>query len=735
VVLDDFHLIREPRILRFLERIVAALRQDTCLILISRTEPALNTVPLLSKGLLSRITADDLRFSKKEIDDYFKLQNISLTPDNLTLIHHDTEGWALALNLIVQEMKYRGYSGKDYSGSLVNINSFTLMEERIFTSLSGELQNFLVCLSLIEHWHLELLEKLSSGSKLIDELNRISIFVRYDAYFHGYRIHHLFVDFLQKKQNLLSPEEIREVYAEAAEWCLDNNLRMDAAVYYERAGDYRGITAIINSFFRILPKAIASFFLEITDRLIPRGDERDEDFLYLRWVTRAKLLMTLGRFEESAAENRRAIAKFEALPPSPLHSRILSACYGTLGTLSILTCRFTKDYTFAPNFERADYYFSLYPESFQGSVTQAGVCSYVNQIGYPAEKGEFERAVEAFSPAVPYAVHCLNGYTYGQDTLGRSEIAYFRGDLTNAEKFARLAVFQGREKKQYEVENRGLFLLLRVSLHRGELPLIQEIFRQLEATLENGDFLNRRVSFDIISGWFYAHSGHPEQLPPWLRNDFEESELNTIIYALETLVKAKCSFAEKKYDAVLNTLEHSVHKFSLESYVLGRLEMTLLKAVTYFYQGELKMALEALEASWEIARSNSMDMPFIELGEDMRLLAGAALKEATVIPRPWLETIRSRASAYGKKLLLASTLYQNRDKTEEKTAIYLSKKEQKIINGLSQGLTREEIAEGIDISLNTVKGLIKNIYDKLGAVNRADAIRIAGDMGILKKDL
>jgi LuxR family maltose regulon positive regulatory protein len=128
-------------------------------------------------------------------------------------------------------------------------------------------------------------------------------------------------------------------------------------------------------------------------------------------------------------------------------------------------------------------------------------------------------------------------------------------------------------------------------------------------------------------------------------------------------------------------------------------------------------------------------MPFIELGEDMRLLAGAALKEGTAIPRIWLETIRSKASVYGKKLLMASASCQNRDKTGEKTAVYLSKKEQKILNSLAQGLTREEIAAGIGISLNTIKGLIKIIYNKLGAINRADAIRIAGDLGILKNSI
>jgi LuxR family maltose regulon positive regulatory protein len=57
-----------------------------------------------------------------------------------------------------------------------------------------------------------------------------------------------------------------------------------------------------------------------------------------------------------------------------------------------------------------------------------------------------------------------------------------------------------------------------------------------------------------------------------------------------------------------------------------------------------------------------------------------------------------------------------------------------ILTGLSQGLTREELAENGDISINTVKSVIKNVYNKLGAVNRADAVRIATTIGILEHD-
>jgi LuxR family maltose regulon positive regulatory protein len=54
-----------------------------------------------------------------------------------------------------------------------------------------------------------------------------------------------------------------------------------------------------------------------------------------------------------------------------------------------------------------------------------------------------------------------------------------------------------------------------------------------------------------------------------------------------------------------------------------------------------------------------------------------------------------------------------------------------VLTELSQGLTREEIAGHLSLSVNTVKSVIRSVYNKLGAVNRADAVRIATSLGLL----
>lgn len=52
----------------------------------------------------------------------------------------------------------------------------------------------------------------------------------------------------------------------------------------------------------------------------------------------------------------------------------------------------------------------------------------------------------------------------------------------------------------------------------------------------------------------------------------------------------------------------------------------------------------------------------------------------------------------------------------------LSQKERAVLEALSKGLTNKELAKALDISMNTVKFHLSNLYDKLGVRNRAQAI-------------
>jgi two-component system nitrate/nitrite response regulator NarP len=52
----------------------------------------------------------------------------------------------------------------------------------------------------------------------------------------------------------------------------------------------------------------------------------------------------------------------------------------------------------------------------------------------------------------------------------------------------------------------------------------------------------------------------------------------------------------------------------------------------------------------------------------------------------------------------------------------LSRRERILIEALSEGLTNKQLSQRLEISSNTVKFHISNIFDKLSVKNRAQAI-------------
>ena len=61
----------------------------------------------------------------------------------------------------------------------------------------------------------------------------------------------------------------------------------------------------------------------------------------------------------------------------------------------------------------------------------------------------------------------------------------------------------------------------------------------------------------------------------------------------------------------------------------------------------------------------------------------------------------------------------------------LSKREREILVQLSAGLSDQQIANELYLSLNTVKWYNRRIYDKLGVSNRMQAVAKARDLELI----
>jgi DNA-binding NarL/FixJ family response regulator len=60
-----------------------------------------------------------------------------------------------------------------------------------------------------------------------------------------------------------------------------------------------------------------------------------------------------------------------------------------------------------------------------------------------------------------------------------------------------------------------------------------------------------------------------------------------------------------------------------------------------------------------------------------------------------------------------------------------SQHELSILNSLSQGYTSKEIAAAMGAPVKMIRSAVRQLYIKLGAANRAGAIRSATELGLL----
>jgi len=106
--------------------------------------------------------------------------------------------------------------------------------------------------------------------------------------------------------------------------------------------------------------------------------------------------------------------------------------------------------------------------------------------------------------------------------------------------------------------------------------------------------------------------------------------------------------------------------------------------------------------------------------------AGYLVKNA-----PQSELIRAvRAAAAGDAYIQAEVTRPllarfARDVRAPGAAPALSPREQQVVSLLAEGLANKQIAHRLDISETTIKGYLRDVYDKLGANDRAQAVAIA----------
>jgi LuxR family maltose regulon positive regulatory protein len=716
VVIDDFHYIENPSVLRFMEEgFFSNMLPETTVFLISRSISRLNIAGMSYRDQIFNISESDFCFTENELAQYFRQTGISFRPDNLREIMQDTEGWAFAINLIARSyQKAPGYEG--YVRNAMKQNISKLLETEIWEGISEPFQKFLVRLSLIDHLSVDLISRLAEKEEgLVGELERQSAYIRLDSYINAYLIHPLFLEFLRKKQESLTEEEKRETYAVSGDWCAHNGFKIDAISYHEKTGDYQSILLILAGLTTKIPQDIAKYAAEILDRA--PGDVFDKvEFLA---DIHLRTYICQGLLQKSLELVKHYEKKFLSLSNDDLiKKRTLTRIYICWTYIRCLMSVTDDIFDYDVYIEKACRY-AQEEDAGKFDINYPG--AWINYAGSSRKGGpeEFIAAITRNQAHIQKSY--MKGFMAGELELARGELEFYRGETSSAESHIALAVKQARAEKQYGLLHRALFYTLRIAVSRGDFAMAEQALKDTQALQDETAYLYSFMDYDISLSWYYCFLGMPEKTSDWLQEDFSPYSHAGFIENFGNQTKARFCYAARNFSPLLAYIEEMKTR---ESFLYGRIEMLAMEACIHYKMKDKKSAFAALRAAYDNAHPNEIVMPFIELAKDMRTLASAYLKEGSDdIPQSWLENISRKSASYAKRRTHVITEYAQVNRLSDNIAI--TPRETDILRDLSHGLSRSEIASSRNLSINTVKMVINSLYYKLGAGNVADVIRIA----------
>ena len=290
LVLDDFHLLSDPRVHEGVEFLLAYLPASMRLVVAGRTDPPLPLPRLRARGELTEIRAEDLRFSvrAKQERSWGRSGPSSWTTSAVHGLCERTEGWAAGLQLAA--ITLRGATAPAAAVDAIRGDDRHILDyftAEVFEGLPAEHRDLLVRASVLERLSGPLcdavLERTGSAA-ILDDLSRADLFVvALDRRQKWYRCHRLFRDALRHQ---LDPEAAREGLGRAADWFLEQGYLEDAIEHRIIAGDDQGAAELLRASLPWFLERGGSGISRLGARLAPAVTHADPALcVTLAWAT------------------------------------------------------------------------------------------------------------------------------------------------------------------------------------------------------------------------------------------------------------------------------------------------------------------------------------------------------------------------------------------------------------------------------------------------------------------
>ena len=222
--------------------------------------------------------------------------------------------------------------------------------------------------------------------------------------------------------------------------------------------------------------------------------------------------------------------------------------------------------------------------------------------------------------------------------------------------------------------------------------------------------------------------GKLEAISQWVQDcGLDARKGPTYLHEMEYIALARILLVQGRLNEAPELLQRLLKATEMGGRTSRMLEILILQALAFQTGGTTDQALAALEKALILAEPGGFIRAFVDEGPPMARLLYEALSRG-ITP----DYVHRLLSAFPITEPGKSATPEN--ETSESGLIEpLSEREIEVLPLIAEGLTNQEIASRLYLTLNTIKSHSRNIYGKLDVHSRTQAIARAQTLGLLPR--
>jgi LuxR family maltose regulon positive regulatory protein len=753
LVFDDVHEIKSPDLLIQLTSFLGQLPTGTNVVLISRHDPQLGLHRRRLEGQLSEIRIDQLRFTIDESRELFAGAGINLSDHALQLLQTRTEGWVAGLRLAAVSMATHPDPEefvREFSGSERTVAEYLIAE--VLGSLPADVRRLLVYTSILDQVNGALGDLLTGDTGSERHLNSLTetggFVIPLDSRGEWFRFHQLFADLLATELRRAHPDEIPGLHLAAAQWLAAHGKVLEAIKHALAANENDLVASLlVEHYFTLMLDGRQATVRSLVDAALSRSatpelavvvaadellggsleqaaaqlalaEQRAADvpvdrrlrFEMMLYVTRLSLATRIGDFQSVLDAPQPAALYAEPLSNEDLalQTDVLALMLMNLGIVEVWSGR---------------------REDGEQHLTAAE--DVARQIGRPYLEASCQAhqaqslSWSSFSEARPVAEAALataERHGWQDDPVTGAALVVLgsclaaNGMIEEAERVFRRADGTLRPNLEPAIGFQLHFGHGVVSLIKANYPEAINNFLEAEK-LGRSLATSSPLALQSRCAMLYAASLAGDvalvrnALNALTQNEKDSGEVREVMAAR--------SLAEGDAPAALAVLQPTVLGSTEVHHRLVLIRSLLFAARAHYMLDDDRDAIASVERALDLAEPDGLISPFLWVN-------CSDLLER----HPHHETAHR---SFVTEILdaLSGGEPESGDRRVGSPDVSLSETELRVLRFLPTNLTAAEIASEIYVSVNTVKTHMRNIYTKLNAHSRGEAVEFARELGLL----